>query len=119
MPSFAELESLTDSWTLSLRAERKTAGTIDTYTNGLKAYSKWCRERGEEPLLSRAHVLAFLADFFDRGGKPTTAASYLGSLRRFAAWCVAESELPENELTGIRNPRDGVHYRPPLSAEEL
>ena len=38
-PSLAELLS---SWTLALRAERKSPATIVNYTKGVLGFLKWC-----------------------------------------------------------------------------
>lgn len=121
MPTIDEFEQLRESWFLKLRAENKSKGSITTYGKGLTAYTKWCARRGDDPHLTGEHVQAFLADFLadDRGGKPTTAANYLTAIRLFVAWCVAEEELPKNEIAGLAYPKIGKHYRPPLSAEEL
>jgi site-specific recombinase XerD len=119
MPSRDEYDALADSWDLALRAERKAKGTLTTYRRGLTAYAKWCQERGEDPALTRTHVQQFIAAFFDRGGKPTTAGNYLSALRLFVAWCVAEGEDVPDEIAGMKNPKESKTYRPPLDAAEL
>jgi len=119
MPNQQEFDALAESWMLALRAERKSDGTLTTYRRGLTAYAKWCSERGEDPLLTRRHVQQFLADFYDRDGKPTTAGNYLSELRLFVAWCISEGEDVPNEIEGMKNPRESKTYRPPLLAEEL
>src|SRR5260221_9965303 len=119
MPTHQELEDLRESWALTLRAQRKARATIPAYLGGLAAYAKWCRARDEDPTFSRVHINAFLAEFFDRDGKPTTAGNYLQAIRRFVAWCVEEGEIAVDEVAALKNPKEGKHYRPPLSAEEL
>jgi len=119
MPSREEYEALADSWELALRAERKSVGTLITYRRGLIAYAKWCEGRGEEPQLTRQHVQLFIAEFFDRDGKPTTAGNYLSALRLFVAWCTSEGEDVPDEVKAMRNPKESKTYRPPLAAEEL
>lgn len=121
MPTVEEFEQLRESWFLKLRAENKSKGSITTYGKGLTAYSKWCTHRGDDPRLTGEHVQAFLAEFLgeERGGKPTTAANYLTAIRLFVAWCVAEEELPRDEIAGLAYPKVGKYYRPPLSVEEL
>ena len=119
MPNREEYDALAESWTLALRAERKSGGTITTYLRGLTAYAKWSQGRGEDPRLTRKHVQQFLADFYDRGGKPTTAGNYLSALRLFVAWCTVEGEDVPAEIGRMKNPKEPKVYRPPLSAEEL
>lgn len=119
MPTADEFQQLRDSWVLTLRAQNKAKGSVNTYSKGLLAYTKWCLRRGEDPALTGAHVKAFLADLLDGGGKPTTAGNYLTALRLFAAWCVAEEELPSSDLDSVSYPKVGKYYRPPLEPAEL
>lgn len=119
VPTADEFEQLRDSWVLTLRAENKAKGSINTYRKGLLAYTKWCLRREEDPLLTATHVKTFLAEMLEGGGKPTTAGNYLTALRLFVAWCVAEEELPVNELASVTYPKVGKYYRPPLEPEEL
>lgn len=119
MPNRDEFFALSDSWILALRAERKSKGTIVTYKNGLLAYAKWCEARDDEPLLTRSHVQQFIAEFFERDGKPTTAGNYMTALRLFVTWCVTEGEDVPDEIRTMKNPREPRNYRPPLASEEL
>lgn len=119
MPSRDEYDALSGSWTLALRADHKVKGTIRTYLNGLRAYAVWSESRGEEPMLTKPHVQQFIAEFYDAGGKPTTAGNYLSALRLFVVWCIEEGENVPNEIGNMKNPKEPKTYRPPLSAEEL
>lgn len=119
MPSRAEYDALAASWDLALSAERKAKGTRVTYRRGLTAYAKWCEGRGEEPQLTRVQIQMFLAEFFERDGKPTTAGNYLTALRLFVAWCITEGEEVPDEVSALKNPKETKNYRPPLDAGEL
>lgn len=44
-----EFQSLQESWALHLRAERKSAQTVKTYTDGLRRFTVWCRRDGHGP----------------------------------------------------------------------
>lgn len=114
-----DLLALADSWELSLRATNKSAGTITTYRNGIKAYAAWCQKNDVVPDLSRRQVQQFLVDVMDGGGAPTTAGNYLTALKGFAAWCVVEDELVRDELVGMSPPRIGKRLRPMLEPTEL
>lgn len=120
MPSDGvDLPGLAESWQLSLRAANMSPGTVTTYNNGIKAYAKWCRQHEYVPDLSRKQVRTFLVEFMDGGGAPTTAGNYLTALKGFASWCVAEDELAEYELEGLKRPKVGKRYRPAITAEEF
>jgi len=44
------LRSLLDSLLLHLRAERKSAQTVKTYGDGVRAFLAWCQRRTSHPL---------------------------------------------------------------------
>ena len=60
-----DLVALLPSWQLALKAERKSAGTIRTYTDGVTKFLRWCDNTGTKPELTRAVVQAFLADLLE------------------------------------------------------
>ncbi|HYX99464.1 MAG TPA: phage integrase N-terminal SAM-like domain-containing protein, partial [Mycobacterium sp.] len=65
--SLPDLAALLSSWQLALRAERKSPGTIRTYTDGVTKFLRWCDANTRAPELSRVVVQAFLADLLDEG----------------------------------------------------
>ncbi|MDT5276503.1 MAG: hypothetical protein QOG95_3435, partial [Mycobacterium sp.] len=56
-----DLAALLPSWQLALKSERKSPGTIRTYTDGVTKFLRWCEASGRAPELSRVVVQAFLA----------------------------------------------------------
>jgi integrase/recombinase XerD len=100
-----DLATLLPSWQLALKAERKSPGTIRTYSDGVKKYLRWCADNGHAVELSRTSVQAFLAELLDDGAEGNTARSRDLALKRFTAWLVDEGELSVNPLLGLKPPK--------------
>ena len=114
-----DLVALLPSWQLALKAERKSAGTIRTYTDGVTKFLRWCDNTGTKPELTRAVVQAFLADLLDEGMEGNTARSRDLALKRYAAWLVDEGELSVNPLTGLKPPKADSKVVNALTDDEL
>lgn len=69
-----------------LCAERKAAGTIKTYSDGVTAFLRWCESTGTPPTMSKTTAQAFAAALLDRGADAATVHARLKGLRRFSAW---------------------------------
>ena len=117
-PEFS-LDELLQSWTLTLRAERKSPTTIKTYTDGIAAYRRWCIDKGHPLVLDRTQVKAFVADLLDAGKSASTAGSRLLSLKRFSAWCLDEGEIPADPLIGLKSPKLDTKVVEPLTDDQL
>jgi integrase/recombinase XerD len=103
--SLPDLAALLPSWQLSLRAERKSAGTLKVYTDGVNKFLGWCAETGTPPELNRTTVQSFLAALLDAGAEANTAKSRDLALKRYAAWLFDEGELSANPLIGLKPPK--------------
>jgi site-specific recombinase XerD len=103
--SLPDLAALLSSWQIALKAERKSPGTIRTYTDGVTKFLRWCETNMRAPELSRVVVQAFLADLLDEGMEGNTARSRDLALKRYAAWLVNEGELSANPLVGLKPPK--------------
>jgi site-specific recombinase XerD len=115
----AEMHGLLESWALHLRAERKSAQTVKTYTDGVKRFLAWCERTDREPDLTRTAVNAFVADLLDEGAEAATARSRQLSMRRFSAWLKEEGELDEDPLVGLKPPKLDSKIVPELSDDQL
>ena len=104
-----------DSWVLSLRAERKSAATVKSYTDGVRAYLA----AADGELLSRGSVGAWVAGLLDGGSQPATARARQLAVRRFSAWLAAEDEIPADELVGMAPPQLDTKHVPVLSTVQL
>ena len=58
--SLPDLVALLPSWQLALKAERKSPGTIRTYTDGVTKFLRRAEHRHEACQLTRTAVQAFL-----------------------------------------------------------
>jgi integrase/recombinase XerD len=117
--SLPDLAALLPSWQLAMRAERKSAGTIKVYTDGVNKFLRWCAETGHPAELTKPTVQAFLADLLDEGAEANTAKSRDLALKRYAAWLVDENELSDNPLIGLRPPKGDHKVVHALSDDQL
>jgi integrase/recombinase XerD len=114
-----DLTALLDSWLLNLRAERKSAQTIKTYGDGVRAFLRWAEEEDIAPDLKKSTVNAFIVALLDRKIADATARSRQLSLRRFSAWLESEGEIPTDELAGLKPPKLDIRVVPELSEDQL
>jgi site-specific recombinase XerD len=99
------LAELLPSWQLALQAERKSPGTIKSYTEGVTVFLRWCEATATPPQLDRSAVQAFVAHLLENGAEPTTARARQLGVRRFARWLVDEGEYDSDPLLGIKQPK--------------
>lgn len=114
-----DLSGLLGSWTLHLRAERKSPQTIKSYTDGVRLFLAWCARTGTDPHLSRRTVSAFTADLLDADAAPATARNRQLALRRFSAWLTEEGELERDDLLGVKPPKLDAKVVPSLDEDQL
>jgi len=107
-----------ESWALSLKAERKSAETIKSYTNGVKAFLRWCEATGTPTVLSKRHFQRFIADIAEIRESSTVLARHL-ACRRFTAWMAEEKEIPVDPLAGMQGPSLDEKITMPLADEEI
>src|SRR5271166_418253 len=117
--SLPDLAALLPSWQLSMKAERRSAGTIKVYTDGVNKFLRWCADTGNLAELTRTTVQAFLADLLGGGAEANTAKSRDLALKRYAAWLVDEGELTSNPLIGLKPPKGDRKVMHALSDDEL
>ena len=56
-------------------AERKSAGTIKTYSDGVTAFLRWCEATGTPAELTKPTVQTFTAELLDGGAEAATASA--------------------------------------------
>jgi len=113
-----DLDVLLPSWLLSMRADRKSAQTITTYTDGVRFYLAWCAANDVAPL-SRSSLRAWTTALLDRGNAPATAVARQLAVRRYAAWLTEEGELTIDPFLGIKAPKLDTKVVEPLTDDEL
>jgi integrase/recombinase XerD len=106
MPSsLPNLTELLSSWQLAMRAERKSPGTIKTYSDGVTGFLRWCEATDTPAELTKSAVQTFIADLLDGGAEGATASARQLALRRFSAWLTNEGELETDPLLGLKAPK--------------
>ena len=113
-----ELPALLDSWTLHLRAERKSEQTVKSYGDGVRRFLAWCEQTGTAPLLDRPTVNAFVASLLDSGVSPATARARQLSLKRLSAWLADEEEIERDLLLGLAPPKLDQKIIPRLTDDQ-
>jgi integrase/recombinase XerD len=98
-----DIAALLPSWQLALRAERKSPGTVKTYSAGVEGFLRWCQSTGTQPELTKPTVQAFVASVLDGGAEAATAHARLKGVRLFSAWLADEKEIDEDPLEGMRS----------------
>ncbi|MGA7054302.1 MAG: tyrosine-type recombinase/integrase [Mycobacterium sp.] len=120
MPNPApDLAALVPSWQLSMRAERKSAATIASYSEGVSAFLRWAKTANVIPEITKTNVQGFTAELLDAGTQAATARARHMALRRFAAWLVDEGEIDANPLLGVKPPKLDSKVVEALSDEQL
>lgn len=94
--------ALLTSWTIHLKAERKSGSTIKSYTAGVHGYLAYCEREGMGPDLQRPTVNAYVADLLERGAEAATARQRQLGVRRYSAWLAEEGEIDRDELLGLK-----------------
>lgn len=105
MSDSLDLPALLESWTLHLKAERKSPQTVKSYTEGVRAFLAYCEREDIPPVLDRATVNAFTAALLDDGREASTVRSRQLGVRRFSAWLAEEDEIDRDELVGLKPPK--------------
>jgi site-specific recombinase XerD len=115
------VEDLGASFLRSLRAENKSARTIETYGDACQAFVRFLHGRGMPTTvdaLAREHVEAFVEDQLRRF-KPATAANRYRALQRFFSFAVEEGEIATTPMRNMRPPRVPENLPPVLSEDDL
>ena len=119
MPDSPDLDELLPSWELHLRAERKSATTVKSYGDGVRAYLHWCAANGKPAVLDRRQLREFIDGLLISGAKPATAVARHLAVRRFSAWLTEEGELGADPLLGLRSPKLDTPVTEPLTDDQL
>lgn len=114
----ARLTALLPQWQLSLRAENKSPGTIEVYTDGSRRYLRWCESTDHAPM-ARISLHTWMAQMLDAGAAPGTVRTRQLAARRLAAWLIATGQLPADPFLGIKGPAQRHPVVLPLSDDEL
>lgn len=114
-----DLEDLLESWTVTLKAEKKAPATRKSYRAGVNAYLAWCSQRDLPATIDRRQAAAWIAAMLDSGAEPSTAMSRQLALKRFSAWLLDEREQASDPLLGVKPPKLAEKVLEPLTEDEL
>jgi integrase/recombinase XerD len=118
MAQSLDYASLITSWSVHLKAERKSHLTIDSYVAGANGFLRYCEREHLEPVLDRRTVSAYIADLLDNGAEGTTARQRQLGVRRFSAWLAEEGEIDDDRLIGLKPPKVDEKIVEPLTDDE-
>ncbi len=118
MSQTLDLAALAQSWIVHLRAERKSASTVEGYTIGVRLFLAWCEREGVPASLDRHTANAWIASLLDSGAEAATARSRQMALRRFSAWLAEEGEIARDELLGLKPPKLDTKVVPRLTDDQ-
>ena len=114
-----DLAGLLDSWEINLLAENKSPTTITSYLRGVRLYLEWCERGGHPAELTRAQVQTYSAELVAAGKEANTVRLRQASLRQFGRWLIAEGELPDDPLLGLKPPKIPTKFVHGLSDDQL
>lgn len=115
-----DLRDLLKSWELTLRSERKSAHTIDSYTRSVRLYLEWCSLE-KHPPLERQTLQRYVTHILDSGSQANTARTRQMAVRRFTAW-LADPDIDEidaDPFVGVRPPKIDTKVVQGLSEDDL
>lgn len=117
--STPDLPELLASWELHLRAERKSAQTVKSYGDGVRAYLAWCAGNGRPAVIERRQLREFIDGLLTAGARPATAVSRHLAVRRFSAWMTDEGEQAADPLLGLKSPKLDEAVVQPLTDDQI
>lgn len=113
-----DLSALVPSWTIHLRSERKTDGTIATYLKGIHPYLAWCTLNDVAPL-ERGSLKLWTAELLEAGLTASTARTRMMPVRYFSKWLTEEGEIAVDPFLGMKPPQADEPIVPVLSEDQL
>jgi integrase/recombinase XerD len=105
MADMLDYPALITSWTIHLKAERKSPHTVRAYLIGVRGWLAYCDRESVAPVLDRATVSAYVADLLDNGLDAHTAKARQLAVKRFSSYLAEEEEIERDELLGLKPPK--------------
>jgi site-specific recombinase XerD len=117
----APLESLLESWELSLLAANKAPLTVTCYLTDGRTLLRWLRAHKRPTIVTNVTTRDLEAFFADRltECKPTTVARCYRSLQQFWKWAAKEGEIAYDPMATMRPPAVPVQPVAFLDDDEL
>ena len=114
-----DLPDMLVSWTLALRAERKSPQTVKTYTDGVRAFLAYLDENDLPGAITREALRGFDIQLQEQGAKPSTVSSRHLAVRRFSAWIAEEEPGYVDAVATMKAPKIDSPATIPLTDEQL
>ncbi|RYP84622.1 integrase [Nocardioides guangzhouensis] len=114
----ADLTALLPSWEIHLGAERKTPGTIKTYTDGVRPFLAWCESGNVDPL-HRVSLEKWTTELLDSGRSASTAKTRMMGVRHFSRWLAEEGEIDADPFLRMQPPKVDQPVVPVLTDDQL
>lgn len=113
------MRDLLESWTVHLRAERKSPQTLRAYRIGVTMYLDYCQANGLPEVIDRTQVREWIAALLEAGAAPGSATVRLSAVKIFTRWLYDEGEIDTDPLVGIKPPKTDEALIHPLSDEQI
>lgn len=117
-----DFPDLLESFTISLKAARRSDLTVKAYRLGITQYIEWCGAQGLPIAIERPHVQAWMVSLRDRGCAPATVAARLAGMRQLSKWMADPDEggvLDADPLLRLNAPKQDSPIVPVLTADQL
>ena len=114
-----DLPELLESFTISLRAARRSEATVKAYRLGTTQYLRWCDDHGLPRSVDRAQVRNWMVSLQEGGAAPATVASRLAGVRQLSKWLTEEELLDADPLLRLNAPEPDIPITPVLTEEQL
>ncbi|MBS1693185.1 MAG: tyrosine-type recombinase/integrase [Actinobacteria bacterium] len=112
-----DLAELLPSWLTALRGQRKSPSTLKVYRSGVVSFLEFCAAQGISPELTKANVVAWMADLAD--AEPATARLRLTAVKLFARWLADEENFDADPILTVRSPKLDQRVVPHLSDQAV
>lgn len=97
------LDELLTSWTVALKAQRKSPATVRTYTTSVRMFLRFLDEEGLPAELTKANVVGFMASLSEHAS--SSAHTRLGGIKHFASWLQAEEGFDATPIIAVKPPK--------------
>jgi len=99
------IDTMADSFALSLRSEQRSENTVYSYLLSVQLFAEFLKDTDRDLNIdvSRDDIRAFIIDQTKRNSASTALVRYK-SLQAFFKFCVGEGELDVSPMTGMKAP---------------
>jgi site-specific recombinase XerD len=120
--TLGDLTALLPSWRRHLRAENKSARTVQSYTEAAEQFAAFLAGAGmptSVEKLTREHVEAFLEQLLEQGRSASTVSNRYRSLQQLFRWLEEDREISRSPMDKMRPPKVPDKPVPVLSEDQV